>query len=246
MMEIIKVNAAPRPANGKGPSSRLRRTGQIPAIAYGRDLAATPLAVAPKDLLQVLSSAHGQNSVVELNIDGGQKITVMVRAFAHHPISRELLHADFLQVKLDQPVDVEVPFRTVGKAKGIVLGGILQQVFRRIPIRCLPEQIPAIIEADVTELDMNESLKASQLQVPEGVKVRLPEDQTIAVVAAPEKGGEEERPAGAAAAGAPAAGAAAAPAAGGKAAPAAAGKAAPAAGGKAAPAAAAKPADKKK
>src|SRR5262249_24353590 len=111
MMDIIKVNAVRRLQSGKGPSNRLRRQGQIPAIAYGRELPATPLAVSPKDLLQVLNSAHGQNAVVELNVGDSEKLTVMVRAYAYHPITRDLLHADFQQVKLDQPVDVEVPFR---------------------------------------------------------------------------------------------------------------------------------------
>jgi large subunit ribosomal protein L25 len=243
MMEISKLNAVPRPTSGKGPSNRLRRAGQIPAIAYGRDLPATSIAVSPKDLLQVLNSAYGQNAVVELNVSDREKLTVMVRAYAYHPITRDLLHVDFHQVKLDQPVDVDVPFRCTGKPKGVVVGGILQQVFRRLPIRCLPELIPVFIEADVSDLDMGDSLKSSQVVVPPGVKLRLAEDQTVAVVAAPEKGGEEEAKPAAGAPGAPGAPVAgAAPAAG---APAAAGAAAPAAAGaaaKPAAAAAAKPA----
>lgn len=217
MMEIIKVSATRRDESGKSSSGRLRRAGQIPAIAYGRNHAAVQVAISPKSLLQVLASAHGKNSVVELAIEGGETLTVMVRDYDYHPISREFVHADFLQIKLDQPVDVEVPFRTVGKPKGTVTGGILQQIFRTIPVRCLPERIPASLEVDVTELDMGESLKASAIKLPEGVKVRLPEEQTVVVVAAPEKGGEEEAKPGApgapAAAGAPAAGAPAAAAA---------------------------------
>ena len=212
-MDIIKLNATPRAEHGKGASRRLRRSDQIPAIAYGRELAATMIAVSPKALLSVLTSPHGQNSVVELDIEGGEKLTVMVRDYAYHPVSRSLLHADFMQVKLDQPVDVDVPFVCTGKAKGLVSGGVLQQIFRRIPIRALPEKIPLHVEVDVTELEMGDSLKASQIKLPEGVKVRLPDDQTVVVVAAPEKVTEEETKAagapGAPAAGAPAAGAAA-------------------------------------
>ena len=247
MMEIIKLSATPRPDCGKSPSNRLRRTGQIPAVCYGKGLAAFSVAVAPKELLQVLKSAHGKNSVIELNVKDAQNYTVMVRDYGYHPISRDLLHADFLQVKLDQPVDVDVPMRCTGKAKGLVAGGILQQIFRNLPIRCLPEKIPVDIEIDVTELELGDTIKAGKVKLPDGVKVRLPEEQTIVVIAIPEKG--EEAPAaapGAPAAAAPAAGGkAAAPAAGGKAAaPAAGGKAAaPAAGAKAAPAA--KPAAKK-
>jgi len=265
MMEIIKLSATPRTESGKSPSNRLRRTGQIPAICYGKGLAAFSVAVVPKELLQVLKSPHGKNSVIELSVKDSQSYTVMVRDFGYHPISRDLLHADFLQVKLDQPVDVEVPVRCTGKAKGTVTGGILQQIFRNLPIRCLPANIPVVIDIDVNELDLGDTVKAGQVKLPEGVKVRLPEDQTVVVVAVPEKGeevaagvpGAPGAPGAAAAAAAPAAagakaaapaagGKAAAPAAGGKAAaPAAGGKAAaPAAGGKAA-APAAKPAAKK-
>lgn len=212
MMEIIKLNANRRPDAGKGPSRRLRKTAQIPAVAYGKDLAAVKLAVAPKALLQVLTSPHGQNSVLELDVEGKEKLTVMVRDYSYHPISRELVHADFVSVKLDQPVDVEVPFFATGKAKGLVKGGVLQVIFRRLPVRALPEKIPVKIEVDVSDLDMGEAFKAGQITLPEGVKVRLPEDQTVVVIAAPEKGGEEETAAkgapGAPAAGAPAAAAA--------------------------------------
>jgi large subunit ribosomal protein L25 len=246
MMEIIKLNATPRPLSGKGPSRRLRKTAQIPAVAYGRELAATTLAVSPKALLSVLTSPHGKNSVVELDVQGGEKLTVMVRDYSYHPISRELMHADFVQVKLDQPVDVEVPFICTGKSKGVVGGGILQQIYRRIPVRALPAQIPVSIEVDITELDIGDSLKTPQIKVPEGVKLRVPEDQTVVVVNAPEKVVEEEpKPGAAAAAGAPGAPAAAGAA---PAAPAAAGAAAAApakAAEKAAPAKAAKPEKKK-
>lgn len=215
-MEIIKLSATRRTESGKGPSNRLRRAGQIPAIAYGKDLASLQVAIAPKELLKVLGSDHGKNSVVELDIEGGDRLTVMVRDYAYHPISRQLTHADFLAVKLDEPVEVSVPLRAVGKAKGLVLGGIVQQIFRTIAVRCLPEQIPSVVEVDITELDMGESLKASDLKLVEGVKVLLPAEQTIIVCNAPEKAAAEEAAAGAA----PAAAAPAAKAAAEKAAPA--------------------------
>jgi large subunit ribosomal protein L25 len=240
-MEIIKLTANRRTDSGKGPSNRLRRAGQIPAIAYGKDHAAVSVSIAPKGLLGVLGSDHGQNSVVELDIDGKEKLTVMVRAYAYHPITCELTHADFLTVKLDQPVDVEVPFHLTGKSKGVILGGVLQQVYRKIPVRCLPDQIPAHLDIDVTELDINDSYKASELKLPPGVKVRIPEDQTVVVCAAPEKAGAEE--AAASAAGAAAASAAGAVASGAPSA-AAGDKAAPAAAAGDKAAAAAKPAAK--
>ena len=236
-MDMIKLDASIRQEAGKASARKLRHQGQIPAVAYGKEFAAMSLAVSPKGLNDILKSERGQNSVVELGIDGGRKITALLREYTVHPVTRELLHADFVQIKLDQPVDVEVPFICKGKAAGVVLGGILRQVYRRLPVRCLPEKIPTLIEYDVTALNLGDHVKASNLALPPGVKVRLPPDQTVAGVVAPEKERPEDVEAAAPGAAAPGA---AAPA-GGSAAPPAAGAAAPAA-----PAAAAAGKDEKK
>ena len=222
-MEIIKLSANRRHQSGKGPSNRLRREGRIPAIAYGKEHAPIALSVVPKSLLTVLGSDHGKNSVVELDVEGQEKLTVMVRDYAYHPVSRELVHADFQLVKLDQLIEVAVPFRVTGKAKGLLLGGVIQQVFRTLRVRCLPENIPVSIVVDCTDLDINDSIKATQLGLTEGVSVLVPEDQTLVVCAAPERAGADEVAAagadkGAAAAGDKGAAAKAAPAGGDKAA----------------------------
>lgn len=220
-MQIVTLDATLRPLSGKGPAARLRREGRIPAVAYGKDFASTPIAVSPKALHSVLESELGKNSVVELVYadakGAAQKVTAMVRDYAFHPISRELLHADFVAIKLDQPVDVDVPFVCKGKAAGVVLGGIMRQVYRALPVRCLPDRIPTVIEFDVTPLELGDHVKAGELKLPDGVTVRLPAEQTVAGVVAPEKETAEETAAVPGAAAAPAAaGAAPAAAAGAK------------------------------
>ena len=212
-MEIVKLEAQKRPLQGKGPSRRLRMSGKIPAVAYGKKMAATTLAVDPKALKVAISGAHGMNNVLELDVEGKEKIMAMVREYAHHPVTRAYVHVDFLQVDMNEPVDVSVPFKLMGKPKGAVLGGLLQQVYRILPIRCLPANIPTHIEIDVTELGLGEAAKVSQLLLSEGVTVRLPIDQTVVSVVAPDKVVEEEKaPAAAPAAGGKDAKAAAAPA----------------------------------
>ena len=185
-MDIIKLDANLRSQSGKTSARRLRRDGRIPAIAYGKELPTVPLAVTPRGLTDILKSAHGQNTVVELTVEN-KKLTVLLREYTVHPVTREPLHADFVEIKLDKPVDVEVPFLCKGKAAGVILGGILRQVYRRLPIRCLPEQIPVVIEHDVTALNLGDHVKTSELTLPQGVTVRLPPDQTVAGVVAPEK-----------------------------------------------------------
>jgi large subunit ribosomal protein L25 len=214
-MESIKVSANRRSESGKGVASRLRAGGQIPAVAYGKQLPAQALAVSPDSVKQVLASAYGSNNVIELDVEGKDKLTVLLRDYQYHPVSRHLLHADFVQIHLDQPVDVEVPLELPGKPIGVVKGGTLRQVFRKLPIRCLPNNIPVKIVHDVTALDLDGHVAPKDLALPEGVAVRLPQEQTIASIVHEIVREEEAAPAaGAAAAAAPAAaaGKAAAPA----------------------------------
>jgi large subunit ribosomal protein L25 len=214
-MDTIKVTASRRSESGKGAASRLRNTGKIPAVAYGKQLPAQALAVSPDALKAVFSSAYGNNNVIELDVEGKDKLTVLLRDYQYHPVSRQLLHADFVQIHLDQPVDVEVPLELTGKAAGVIKGGILRQVFRRLPIRALPGNIPVKIVHDVTGLDLDGHVAPKDLNLPEGVSVRLPAEQTVAAIVHEIVREEETAAPGAAAAagatpaaGAPAAGAA--------------------------------------
>ncbi len=236
-MQTLKLSAEPRKESGKGAVRRLRATGKIPAVAYGPKLDATSLSISPKDVTTVLGTERGRNSVIELSIGAERKLTVLLTDFQYHPVTREILHADFREIKEDEPIDVDVPFETTGKAKGVVAGGVLRLVYRKLPIRCLPGLVPAKLSHDVTELELDHAVHAKDLSLPQGVSVRLPPEQTVVAVAMEKKQPDEAEAAPGAAAAGGAAAAAGAPAAGG-AAPAA-GAAAPAAAGKAAAAPAA-------
>jgi large subunit ribosomal protein L25 len=205
------VTANPRTETGKGAARRLRNSGQIPAVAYGKGLDAKTLSVAPKDILTVLKSERGQNTVLQVKVDNGGDLLCMIKQFTYHPVSRSLEHVDFVEVKLDRPVDVDVPLLTTGKAVGVAAGGLLRQVYRTVPVRCLPDRIPLKLETDVTHLELGYAIATKDLKLPEGVEVRLPAEQTLVAVVAPEKDRSEET---AAAPGAAPAAGAAAPAAG--------------------------------
>jgi large subunit ribosomal protein L25 len=210
-MQTIKINASRRQQAGKGGARRVRDTGKIPAIAYGKNLAALPLSVAPEQLHQVLNSERGRNSVIEVEVEGQENFTALLCDYQYHPISRSFLHADFLQISLDQEVDVDVALELTGKPAGVVLGGTLRQVFRVLPLRCLPENIPVKITHDVTSLGLDGHVQVHELALPAGVSVRLPPERTLVAIVKEKQAPEEEQPAAAAAA--PAAAAKAEPAA---------------------------------
>jgi large subunit ribosomal protein L25 len=200
------LTAKPRTPQGKGETRRLRKSGAVPAVAYGKDLASTALAVPPKEVLTILRSERGKNTLVKVVVEGKNDFLAMIKDYSYHPLTRALEHVDLVEVKLDRPVTVEIPLVSTGKAAGVVMGGILRQVYRNVPVSCLPDRIPLKIEHDVTTLSLNEATAAKDLKLPEGVTVLLPAEQTVIAVVAPEKDRTEEATATTAAA-APAAGA---------------------------------------
>jgi large subunit ribosomal protein L25 len=188
--EMPMLKAQARAVGGKSEARRLRRNGLVPAIAYGKDLPSTAISVGPKDVATILKSDRGKNTVFELELDG-KKVVAMIRDFALHPIKRELEHVDFIEVKLDKPVDVEVPLFAIGKPVGVVKGGVLRVVHRTLPVRCLPDSIPVKLEADVTHLELGQHVSTQDLKLPAGVMVLLAPEQTLIAVVAPEKEVEE-------------------------------------------------------
>jgi large subunit ribosomal protein L25 len=191
--EMPLLKAVTRKVGGKSEARRLRRQGFVPAIAYGKGLPSTPVAVMPKDVAAILKSTLGKNTVLEFELEG-KKLLAMIRDFALHPVKRELEHVDFIEVKLDKPVDVDVPLLPLGKAVGVTKGGVLRVVHRTVPVRCLPDRIPAKLEADVTHLELGQHVSTQDLKLPEGVTVRLMPGQTLIAVVAPEKEVEEAAP----------------------------------------------------
>lgn len=190
-MELTKVAVTRRSEHGKGEASRLRRDGKIPAVAYWKGEKALTMALAPKQLVEMLGTERGRNTVLELNVEAGESFPVLLTDFQYHPVTRQLLHADFLRIALDTPVDVDVPFVTTGKCIGVTNGGTLHIVYRKLPVRCLPKDIPVKITLDITELDVDGHVAVKDLPLGEGVSVRLPATQTVVAVVT-ESGGEAE------------------------------------------------------
>jgi len=193
------LKAQTRDKSGKGPARRLRAQGLVPAVCYGPyDKNPLMVAVDPEALTKAISTPHKFNTVIKLEVDG-QARTVLFKDYDKDPVDGHILHVDFLDVRMDQDVVVNVPVVLVGKPVGVTEGGILQQVSRTLPVICKPAQIPEKIEVDVSNLKIAESIHISDIKPPEGVrfKTNVIKNATIAVVNIPEK--EEVAPAPAAA-----------------------------------------------
>jgi large subunit ribosomal protein L25 len=112
----------------------------------------------------------------------------MIKDYQVDPVKGELMHADFVRVKMDQVVEISVPIRIVGEAVGVkVDGGILEHVTRSIEVSCLPTNIPEHIDVDVSNLKIGESIKVSDLQATDQYTMLSDTGQTLVVCAAPAK-----------------------------------------------------------
>jgi len=195
---IGKLTVTRRQQTGKEQAQKLRAKGLIPAVCYGHGGEAISLTVDPNALRKALDPRKKQNTVIELSIEDNGKTEscqVMLKDYQIDTIRRNVLHADFVRVADDQVIQVPVPLTLEGKPEGVKNGGTLHQVFRALPVKCRPRQIPTNITADVSALNLNEGIRVKDLaMLPEGVMVHLPPNQTIALVMAPRKVVEEAAP----------------------------------------------------
>lgn len=195
-MEFQRLEVKPRTEKGKGSSRKIRQAGRVPGVVYGRGIKPQNIDLAPRDLRAALQGPHRRNTVLNLVVkgDGGPdtEMLVMLHDHQNHPRDRNLLHVDFLKVDLEREVEVDVPLVATGRCQGVQMGGILLQMFHELPLKCKPDNIPVEIVHDITLINIGQSVKASELPLPEGVKVLLEPEQAVLSVAAPEA--EEEKP----------------------------------------------------
>jgi large subunit ribosomal protein L25 len=182
------LEAVKRDGRGKNEARRLRAEGRIPAVLYGTRKDAklpegVPVAVDPKEVLRILHSDSGANTLITIKLDGAES-RVMVKEYQLDPVTHKLLHADFYQLAMDKAITVTVPFLVKGEPKGVKLqGGVLDFVTREIQVQCLPTEIPEHIDIDVSELMLHQSVRVKELpQDPKWKPLSDPETMIVHVV----------------------------------------------------------------
>ncbi len=227
MANIIDIPATERSETGTGRINRFRKSGNIPAVLYGKVVKNANLAVDTKTFTKIINSSASDNILVNLKLGSGEQLA-LVQEVQHDHLKGGILHVDFHAIDMNEEIHASVPVETVGEPIGAKMGGQLEVLVHKLEVTCLPKDLPEKITVDVTSLKIEDAVHVRELNLPAGVRVKLDGDVVVVIVEEPKE--VEEAPAAAADAKAPAAGAKA-PSAGAKAA--------------AAPAAAAKPAAKK-
>lgn len=161
---------------GKGAARRARRAGLVPAVVYGHGGDPLHLDVPGHELFLIVRG--NANALVELKIDGKSQLA-LVKDVQRHPVSRSILHADFLAVKAGEKVDVEVPLVLVGEAAPATQAAIEEHT---ITVKASATAIPESIEVDITGLVAGTVVRASDLVLPKGVECELDAEKDIVII----------------------------------------------------------------
>src|SRR5262249_56991705 len=182
-MEAV-LEATKRESIGKNEARRTRAAGRVPAVLYGEDGSkvskgskgsAIPISVEPKEVLKILHSESGANTLISLKLAGAGDTRVLLKEYQLDPITHQLLHADFYRIAMDRVLRITVPVMVKGEAPGVKQqGGILEYVHRDIEIECLPADIPESIEVNVGDLMLHQGIRVRD--VPQNPKLKLVSD----------------------------------------------------------------------
>jgi large subunit ribosomal protein L25 len=180
------LKAAPRAEFGSRSSRRLRGEGLVPGVVYGGGAEARAFQVAEREVRTVLA---GGQALFDLELEGSKAVPVVVKEQQHHPVRGSLQHIDLQEVKLDEEIQAEVAIELEGAevAPGVKGGGVLEHVTREITVEALPTEIPERLVADVSAMEINDTLQLSAVPVPAGVKFVAEdlEEVTIATLSPP-------------------------------------------------------------
>ncbi len=178
--DISTLEAQRREAGNKNAARRVRVEGKVPAVLYGAGSAAASLAVDPRQVLRILHSETGHNTIFDLALNG-DRVKAMIVDWQFEPIKGRLLHVDLQRIAMDKKLTVTVPVVLKGEALGVKQdGGILEQLLREIEIECLPADIPKSIEVDISHLVFGVEVRVENLPHSDKLKFLTDARQMIA------------------------------------------------------------------
>ncbi|MBM3861701.1 MAG: 50S ribosomal protein L25 [Verrucomicrobia bacterium] len=189
MAKQVQLKAKTRTETGRGPVKRLRSTGVVPGVVYGRNTKPLSVTVDIEELGDVLAHAIGGNVLVDLKVETDGKTVerlALIQEVQHHPVRDEVLHVDFREVSATEKMRTTVAVRPVGEPAGVKTGGgTLEFVVRELNVECLPKDLPDVIEINVEQLEIGQSVNVGSLTPPAGVTLLDPKERAVFTVAAP-------------------------------------------------------------
>ncbi len=178
-MKEIVLEAQARELSTKGAINIMRQSGRVPGVAYGDKDKPLALSVDAKSVQAILKSEGGRNALINLKI-GTSSHAVLIKEIQRHPLTRAVQHLDFHRISLKDKIETKVPLHSKGEAPGVkVGGGVLEFVSRDVRIRCLPTEIPASLDVDISSLQIGQAIRAKDLVLPKGVELLIDAESVI-------------------------------------------------------------------
>ncbi len=181
-MEQARLEVQLREGRGKGAARATRRAGLVPAIVYGHKIEPAAIQLPERTLRRFLGSG-GENTIINMELGEGEAETVMLKEVQIDPVSRRIVHADFVRVSLEEVVATHVPITLIGEPPGISEGGIQEFLLRELEIECQVGQMPEHIEIDVSSLDIGDRIRVGDVELSEDMTL-LDDPATIIVTVA--------------------------------------------------------------
>ena len=179
MADDIILAAETGRTTGSAASRRLRSSGKVPAVLYGRGAEPAPLTVDWRDLRAALTTDKGLNALLTLQV-GRKKTKAIVKEMQRHPVRRDVLHVDFLAVDVDVAITTDVPIVLEGEPILVLREqGVVDQVLNALIIQAKPDAIPGHLSVDVSELEIGHTITVADLVLPEGVTTEVDPDETV-------------------------------------------------------------------
>ncbi|MDQ1317147.1 MAG: large subunit ribosomal protein [Candidatus Poribacteria bacterium] len=190
-MEQAKLDVQRRECSGKGAARATRRAGFVLGVVYGHKQESVAIQF-PEHGLRRIFHQGGENILINMSISEGGSETVMIKEVQKDPITKKLLHADFMRVSLEERITAHIPIVLVGTAPGVKEGGVLEFLLREIRLECQVGQIPEHIEVEISSLSIGDQIRVENISVPEGMIIHDDPATTIVTIAAPTVLKEEE------------------------------------------------------
>ncbi|OQY28235.1 MAG: hypothetical protein B6244_07895 [Candidatus Cloacimonetes bacterium 4572_55] len=193
-MELVELATSKRDSYKKGPARRMRAQGKIPGVIYGHDLESVPIVIDTKKLNWVLRHHIGRTYIIDVKIEGDAAVEdrwAIIRELQRDPVTDNLVHVDFYQIKRGEEISIGVPIHFVGSPIGVKSGGVLEVILRSIEVKCLPRDIPEFIEVRIDELNIGDAIHISDIDRKD-FEMSLDERSIVAHVVEP-RGIQEEK-----------------------------------------------------
>lgn len=187
-MDNVSIVVHKRDVTGTRASKRLRRSGLIPGVLYGHGKDAVLIAVEPHVLRDALTTSAGTHAVLDVTFEGQKRgHKAIVKELELDRVKNNVIHVDLQEIRLDETIETSIAIRFEGEAKGVKAGGVLDESTREVTIKGLVTAIPEHLVLDISDLDMNETAKVSDLQAPEGIEILDDPDEVLCSVLPPRK-----------------------------------------------------------